>query len=775
MSLFLYTLYNIYSAIECCGGNMPKKIIYFLTLILTVLTLSACATNDHAALLDYKLKTASGETAKTLRSSFNLDPTIKGKPVKWELDTPNKEVISLNKNTVVVEPGEKEVSAILKAVYEGFYREFELTVLKHVQPSPGPSPEPNPKPNPPTPDPNPNPPTPTPDPNPNPPAPTPDPNPVPPPNVNGDPEPAAPLTPLPDLGNKLTVAASDPKFRPHSTESKLVGHKTRLKGKYIKSSNAPLMAITMLEEEVPYISVKSFFKGLDGIVDFNSHKYEYIENGHKYELIKKMEVEETKTKTIVKLIVEINKVKPESPDIANEEYTFIYEHTAQRFVIADALFLEEAFSYNEEWNQPEPAYTNLKRTKFNLTNARPLTYERNRYKIGSFQKQDDEILLPLAILSLILNSETNERATYYTGSLIYTNSLVGVGAVGHAEKDENVYVHSNKTEIPKTVTAFWWKTMAFFFNTIYGNIPYRKVANDALGKFANKLLSEKSEDVYLGIREVFKALKDLHTAEDKNVSLYANDEDPISSDFFNKFFDLLDAKQKIAKKKLYTVSQDGKTAVINLTGFDVDDEDEEGKPILGTVKQYIKAVKEIKQKYPTVENIVINMAANEGGVVAAAVDLAALIAGPGKSITYSEYHPITGQRRTSTIETKYTEQQVPRFKNYFVQTSGSTFSSGSMFTGIFRDNNLGKVIGFKTQGGASATTPVHLPSGMLAYYSSNNVYVTENKDIRTAHSEAELGIQPDFKYQINDNKQNAKKLFDATWVGSQLKAAGYIS
>lgn len=738
---------------------MPKKIIYIFTLILTALTLASCSTSDKAALFEYRLKLAKGETQKTLKSSFNLDSLIKGKTVKWELDTPNKNVIRLEKTTVVVEPGDSEVAAILKATYEDFYREFELVVPKSS--TPGPQPKPNPEPDP--------------DPQPNPPTPKPDPDPDPTYETEGDPEPEAPLTPLVDLKDKLSLPANDPKFKPHSTKSDLVGHKTRIKGKYITSSNAPLMNITMLEEEVPYISVKNFFKGLDGIVDFNQHKYEYVYQGHKYELVKKMEIEETKTKTIVKLVIEFSKIKPESQDLPKEEYTFIYEHTAQRFVIGDAVFLQEVFSYNEAWNEPEPAYANYRRTKLSLTNARPLTYELNRYKLGSYQTKDEEVLLPLAILSLILNSETNERATYYTGSLIYTNTLVGDGAIAQVEKDENVYVNSFKSQMPKSVSGFTWKTMAFFFNTIYGNIPLRKAANDALEKFSDKILSTESDDVYFGMREVIKALKDLHTYEHENVSLYADNNDPEESKFFIDFWSLLTPKQKLSDRKLYSVSQDGKTAIINLKGFEIDEEDENGDQILGTVKQYIKAVKEIKSKHPGVENIVINLAANGGGVVAAAVDLAALIAGPGKTITYSEYHPITGQRRTTTVQTKYTNAEVPRFKNYFVQTSGSTFSSGSMFTGMFRDNNLGKVIGFKTQGGASATTPVHLPSGMLAYYSSNNVYVTEKKDIRAAHSEAELGIQPDFKYQINDNKQNAKNLFDATWIGSQLKAAGFIS
>ncbi len=742
---------------------MPKKIIYFFTLILTALALASCSTSDKAALFEYRLKLAKGETQKTLKSSFNLDSLIKGKTVKWELDTPNKNVIRLEKTTVVVEPSDREVTAILKATYEDFYREFELVVLKSSAPTPQPGPQPKPEPDP--------------DPQPNPPTPKPEPDPDPTYETEGEPEPEAPLTPLVDLKDKLSLPANDPKFKPHSTKSDLVGHKTRLKGKYITSSNAPLMAITMLEEEVPYISVKNFFKGLDGIVDFNQHKYEYIYQGHKYELVKKMEVEETKTKTIVKLVIETNKIKPESPDLLKEEYTFIYEHTAQRFIIGDAKFLEEVFAYNEAWNEPEPAYANYRLTKLSLTNARPLTYELNRYKLGSYQTNDDEVLLPLAILSLVLNSETNERATYYTGSLIYTNYLVGKGngAIAQAEKDENVYVNSFKTEMPKSVSGFTWKTMAFFFNTIYGNIPLRKAANDALEKFADKILSTESADVYFGMREVIKALDDLHTEEDKNVSLYADNEEPEKSKFFIGFWNLLGAKQNLSDKRLYSVSQDGKTAIINLKGFEIDREDENGDPILGTVKQYIKAVKEIKSKHPGVENIVINMAANGGGVVAAAVDLAALIAGPGKTLTYSEYHPITGQRRTTTVQTKYTNSEVPRFKNYFVQTSGSTFSSGSMFTGMFRDNNLGKIIGFKTQGGASATTPVHFPLGMVAYYSSNNVYVTEKKDIRAAHSEAELGIEPDYKYTTKDNKSGAKNLFNATWVASQLKTAGYIS
>nr|WP_307907166.1 S41 family peptidase [Mycoplasmopsis bovis] len=92
---------------------------------------------------------------------------------------------------------------------------------------------------------------------------------------------------------------------------------------------------------------------------------------------------------------------------------------------------------------------------------------------------------------------------------------------------------------------------------------------------------------------------------------------------------------------------------------------------------------------------------------------------PFKSYTYN---PLSGEKKIELIQSKY-----PKYDfNYYVLTSPYAFSAGNIFPQMVKDNNVGKVIGYKTFGGASAISYAILPTGDIIQLSKATLFLQIN-------------------------------------------------
>ena len=93
---------------------------------------------------------------------------------------------------------------------------------------------------------------------------------------------------------------------------------------------------------------------------------------------------------------------------------------------------------------------------------------------------------------------------------------------------------------------------------------------------------------------------------------------------------------------------------------------------------------------------------------------------------------------------------VPKYSKvkWSLLTSPLTFSAANSMSTIFKENNLGKIIGGRSGGGTSSITPIMLPTGTMFQMSSNNLSAyrtglgTEDSPYEYHHNE--YGITPDF-------------------------------
>lgn len=130
-----------------------------------------------------------------------------------------------------------------------------------------------------------------------------------------------------------------------------------------------------------------------------------------------------------------------------------------------------------------------------------------------------------------------------------------------------------------------------------------------------------------------------------------------------------------------------------------------------------------------VENIILDMRYNPGGMLTSVVDVAKMIV-PEGAIVHTIY------RDESQNLSFYSENKNPKFK-FAVLVNGDTASAAEVLTGALQDSGVGYVIGETTYGKGLIQNVFNLPNGD-AFKLTTGHYLTRNgNDIN------ETGIEPD--------------------------------
>ncbi|MGI6360216.1 MAG: InlB B-repeat-containing protein [Acholeplasmatales bacterium] len=120
---------------------------------------------------------------------------------------------------------------------------------------------------------------------------------------------------------------------------------------------------------------------------------------------------------------------------------------------------------------------------------------------------------------------------------------------------------------------------------------------------------------------------------------------------------------------------------------------------------------------PLVKDIILDLTWNTGGNIGALYRTIGFIT--DKPFKTTSIDGGTGSKSTSYIQIS----GVPSYSHirWSLLTSPLTFSAANSLATIFKENNLGIIIGMKTGGGACSITPVLLPNGSAFTMSSNRL------------------------------------------------------
>jgi uncharacterized repeat protein (TIGR02543 family) len=153
--------------------------------------------------------------------------------------------------------------------------------------------------------------------------------------------------------------------------------------------------------------------------------------------------------------------------------------------------------------------------------------------------------------------------------------------------------------------------------------------------------------------------------------------------------------------------------------------------------------------YPNLENIILDLSWNTGGNVGALYRIVGFIT--DQPFRVSGIDGDTGGVSSSYV---YIDG-IPSYShlNWSLLITPVTFSAANSMATIFKENNLGIIIGKQSGGGACSITPVLLPSGTAFTMSSNNINAyrigtgTAEDPYEFIHNE--FGIAPDYPIAIN--------------------------
>ena len=503
----------------------------------------------------------------------------------------------------------------------------------------------------------------------------------------------------------------------------------------------------MYQDTIPYMGLKEFLKLIEGVIDYNTKTQpkNVVIDEKEYVRYKYIDYIEDSNGAILKSVVEYyyNGVLLEE-DI--ESYSMFLNHQLDKVEVSSYDF----FSSIE--NQDDQASSDMKLTFVNQNEVSELEgniiFKFSDYNIDII-KEEDDLYLPITVLNQLFLADIYYDI-YFNNDKIYGfefSEFYGEDFDTIEKKAKLTTSSSNTEDIPQQLKEYQYNFLAFILDHFYG---IKKTDNNSYKTFLStyyaKLVNSTNDDHYNAMRQILADLDDLHISHlVDGYYNYTGAKDPTIRSRTTKFFNVFDELDPMYDDDgMYKVryTKDAKTAVVPILEFELDTP--------ATTKTYLDQVK----SKTGVENVVFDLTLNTGGIVGTAWEIMGFMT--NSSFLYYEYNPLSKTKSTIEIKSGY-----PHYNyKYYILTSPITFSSGNMLAGMAKDNNLAKIIGYKTGGGASSIIGLVMPTGGLYVISSNSVYTNSQFE------STEYGFDPDIKYPGT----NYLSLYDLNYLQSVVNS-----
>ncbi len=152
---------------------------------------------------------------------------------------------------------------------------------------------------------------------------------------------------------------------------------------------------------------------------------------------------------------------------------------------------------------------------------------------------------------------------------------------------------------------------------------------------------------------------------------------------------------------------------------------------------------------PDLENVMLDLSWNTGGWNTALFRVVGFI-------TDEPFRTTEISRDTGGSSSRYVIiDGVPNYSNlnWALLVTPVTYSAGNEMATIFKENDLGSIIGKKSGGGACSVTPILLPNGTAFIMSSNNMNGyregTGTEENPFVYYDNEFGVEPDYPINID--------------------------
>ena len=420
-----------------------------------------------------------------------------------------------------------------------------------------------------------------------------------------------------------------------------------------------------------------------------------------------------------------------------------------------------------------------------LSNNNYATYDYSDYSVKVI-KEGGEYYFPLGLLDLAYSDASSIYFFYNYKHIYATRDVDNYAELTFIENNKNYTVESqmeqsvNEETIPDYLKDYNARLFLFLMDNLYGLKSNKKISS-MKKYYANYdiyegLFSESAAIRSKAYSNALGILDDNHTTLVSVTNTWGETRQPsggrgvvarsslrskLSSIRAEYLKDNFGIEEEVEGGQVI-YSNSGKTAMFYFDTFvfgtsqQVFDEQEQIKNNAykyDTFVNFIRIFNEIKA-HGNVENVIIDISTNRGGVVGVMMKLLALVSKNNEGVIGMCDGP------TASVNVVYTSVDVNNDKEYeedevfgddfniYLLTSDCSFSCGNAFPCFAKQLGV-KIIGEKSGGGECAVAIHYLPNSQYVYHSSNlhlGFYDEENKKFIGIEGGAEVDIP------LNDNK-----------------------
>ncbi|UUM25360.1 S41 family peptidase [Mycoplasmopsis agalactiae] len=498
--------------------------------------------------------------------------------------------------------------------------------------------------------------------------------------------------------------------------------------------------------DIDYIDLDQFVELSKDVLALNDNldTKDVLYNGKLYKLKRSFEVDKTKESFTLSSIKQYISPNNEKENITLKSY-IKFDYVKQQITVSGFDFFESVKPYEHEGKLEFYDDSNHKFNEFKI--------DLQKYKIYMLNK-NGKIYLPFVMLNQLILGES-ENQFYFNGDRVYIFEFNQVHDNKVNDSKKKLLSNAKNSPIPHNFRDFEFNYLLFLLDNFY---PIRSKNSNSykqfLENYKENILSKDNVKHFEAINSLIYDLDDIHTKILLWGHQYVSDlenkiKEPNTSELKERRKRFKEYERKLLNleishnlnEKDVRYTSDEQTAIIKIdifTRFLTD----------GIKKQLLEA------KNKGAKNIVFDLTLNRGGSVQAAWEILGYLA--KDSYKYNKYYPLSKDKVITNIKSKVDNKEF-NFK-YFILTSPINYSAGNMFAAVSKNNNLAKIIGYQSAGGASEVRISVLPTGIIIRRSGNYALSDSN------FNSYELGVKPDIEFEKKNNEYDFDRLFDLDYI-----------
>ena len=420
-----------------------------------------------------------------------------------------------------------------------------------------------------------------------------------------------------------------------------------------------------------------------------------------------------------------------------------------------------------------------------LSNKTYATFSFKDLGIKHFE-YNNEHYFPLGLLDITYVDSSTIYFTYNYTHILSTRDVDNYETVSYIDTNLEHYTFDSQMEekvlgqsIPQYLIKYNANLFIYMMNNFYGLKEYKGIKSFAsyykVNGIYSSLFSENDRTRGMAYSDALSILDDNHTLLVSANKSWGEDSCGLIRRYGQGCFNRSELRTTLQSYRTRTYgsatpgktvlySQDRKTALFSFDSFmfgtskQVFNEDGSIKADAGEYDTYfliLNLLQELKSQ-GTVENVVLDVSLNGGGVVGVMLKLLCLLSKENSSrfAIYEDTSSSVVNYRTRIDlngDNKYeTNECFGNDFNFYILTSDYSFSCANAFPCAAQVQNHAKIIGQKSGGGECAVSIHYMPNSEYVYHSSN-LHLGSYNEEKKQFNGFEGGAKPDIALAIDQN------------------------